>query len=281
MMGFDPKRTVPGPSRALVWAMAGALATTAACENDPVLVSAPPPPDPGCTVSALRSFEVYFVVDVSGSMSEFLASVQEQLFQFAQGFPEEDVNENRVFVDYYVLAFVNDWDFFPRGAARMTSPLAVRDALAQAVEAASGGRNLTDDSQNNDQPQQQGETGPENLLDALAQVYGRAPAADRVLVLVATDADFVEQGSVLTPNIEVMTTFEAAKAGLRDIDARVYAFTDGEVEGLDRNFEGQAPFQVEERFDLTELADDANTIGQILTQIAVESACGEVQAERP
>lgn len=271
-------RRPPGFRRAL-WArvLAGGLALGGlGCDDDgPGLVVQPPAPDTGCTVSILRSFEVYFVIDVSQSMEEFLGAVQEQLFQFANSFPERDANENRVFVDYYVLAFVNDWAFFPRGAARMTSPLAVRDAIGQAIRVTSDGSNLNDDSLNIDQPEQQGETGPENLLDALAQVYARTPASDRVLVVVATDADFKDQGDTLTPNIRVETSFEDAKTGLAGIDARVYAFTDGEVEGFDRNFEGRAPFEVEELFDLTDLADDSNTVGQILSQIAVESACEE------
>lgn len=255
--------------------LAVTLASAGCSDEGPTLVVRPPTPDAGCTVSNVRSFEVYFVVDVSGSMREFLNDVQEQLFQFAQSFPELDSNENRVFVDYYVLGFVNDYAFFPRGAERMTSPLAVRGAIGQAIDAAADGTNVNDGSLNNDQSPQAGETGPENLLDALAQVYGRTPASDQVLVVLATDADFVDQGDVLTPNIEVMTPFEAVKEGLADIDAKVYAFTDGEVDGIDKSFRTRPAMEVTELFNLLELAEDSNAVGRILTQIAVEAACGE------
>jgi hypothetical protein len=238
------------------------------CEDDNTgLGFVQPPVDAGCVVSTPRTFEVYFVVDVSASINDFLDDIQEQLTLFAQSFPELDENEDRVFVDYYVIGFVNDVAFFPPGSTRMTSPIAVAEALRQAVEAGADNTNVLNESDNGERN--------ENLLDALGAVLDNQPAADRTLVILATDENFSDQGEILSPNIEVQNSFSDIRTAydLARPDILLYAFTPGNIEGIDRNFRGMPPLVLEDAFDLDLLADDTNAVGNILARVAVDAAC--------
>lgn len=228
------------------------------------------PVDEDCIVSDVRSFEVFFVIDVSQSLAvgNVLDLVQDELIDFAQSFPEFDVNENRVFVDYYVVGFVNDVAFFPRGSPRMTSPIAVAEALQQAEDAGDDNSNLNSDTQNSDLGFQ------ENFLDAMGAVFDRMGAADRTLIIGATDEDFVDQGDTLTPNIVVQTAYaDVARTLAENDDVSLFMFTPGDIEGIDRNFRGQPPLTLDDQFDLTRLGDAGNSIGRILAELVVDTAC--------
>src|SRR5262245_2167431 len=90
------------------------------------------PPDAGCLREmAPQTYQVYFVVDVSGSMGPFLTDLRNELVAFAGGFPELDAEGRPVRVDYYVVAFVNDVKWY---GGRMTSVIALQAALDEAIE---------------------------------------------------------------------------------------------------------------------------------------------------
>jgi len=252
------------------------LAATAACGDDTTaIVAIDPPESDRCTQSIPRTFQVYFVINVSGSMDQFLEPLSDQLETFVQGFPEVDVNGDRLLVDYYVVAFVNDFSFFPPDQPRMSRSFAVGQAIDDALTRASDNRNL-DGSDNGDPP-----PNPENMLDALDAALDRAEsnegqATDRVLFILATQDRFVGEGDRLLPNFVVQNGFADVSARLDAVRERglVYAFTDGDVEGIDRNFRLQEPIATDGLLRLRVLQDES-AVGGILAQIAREVACGE------
>ncbi|MEM1026330.1 MAG: hypothetical protein AAF627_18905 [Myxococcota bacterium] len=243
----------------------------AGCEDDAVFTVPTEVPDLGCQVSTSRTFQVFFVVDVSNSVAanDVLDAFQAELLDFAFAFPEFDSNENRVLVDYYVIGFVNDFRFFPPGSERMTAPVAVSEALEQAQVFGS--------MQDNTDVE-------ENLLDALNAVFEVAfdegsdgeliPNADRILVIGTTDDNFVDQGDTLTPGIQVQTSYADLSQRMSEQSdvMSVFMFTPGDIEGIDRNFRLQPPLPVE-RFNLNALTGSSGSVGRILTQVAVDAAC--------
>lgn len=241
----------------------------AACSDDDggLVQAIPPPTNDRCTQSIPRTFQVYFVVNVSGSMNEYLAPLAEQLEAFVNGFPAVDVNGDRLLVDYYVVAFVNDVVFFPEGAPRMTSEIAVAQAIDDALERASGNRNLNG-SDNSE--------ATENMLDAIDAALDNGTDADRVLFLIATQDQFAEQGELLLPSFTVQNSYADISARLDEVRQKglVYAFTNGEVEGIDRNFRLREPIDTDGLLDLEVLRDE-QAVGGILAQIAQEVACGD------
>lgn len=257
------------------FALALSLALGAsACGDETVIVpNIQPPEEERCTQSIPRTFQVYFIVNVSGSMNEFLEPLADELESFVEGFPDVDINGDRLLVDYYVVAFVNDYAFFPEGAPRMTSSIAVAQAIDDALARAEGNRNL-DGSDNSE--------ATENMLDAIDAALDNGTDADRVLFLIATQDPFAAEGETLLPDFTVQNSFADISARLDEIrqNGLVYAFTDGDVEGIDRNFRLQEPLNTDGLLELRVLQDES-AVGGILSEIAQEVACGEDDGEEP
>ncbi len=253
-----------------------ALAGSVACDDPASVVpNIPPPTVERCTQSIPRTFQVYFVVNVSRSMSEYLEALALELESFADGFPDVDVNGDLILVNYYVVAFVNDVGFFPEGAPRMTSSIAVAQAIEDAVDRGRDNRNL-DGSDNGEI------NGDENLLDALGAALDNGTEADRVLFLIATEDNFRNQGERLSPNFIVENDYLDIRERLLTAQEKglVYAFTDGTVEGIDRNFDGNPPLFTDGRIDLNALLD-SSAVSAILGDIAQEVACGDDETTEP
>ena len=280
----SPRRKTPALGAGLILGLA---AGAAGCADDPPFIApVPPAADAGCVVGEVaRTFDVYFVVDVSGSMNTFLlgpdgsgsGGLADRLGTFALGFPTRDQNDDRVVVNYYVVAFVNDVKLFPVGAERMTSHIAVAAALREAIQAATPERNLNNSTPNADSD--------ENLLDALGAVIDRAPSADTTLVLAATDAEFRERGETLSGGITVQRTYDEVVEGIRELGIRVHAFVPGPVDGLSRPYRGQVALpDINEGlvFSLDELTGDPEALDAILRQLASDASCNPVVgSERP
>lgn len=253
-------------------ALAAALSATGCDDSGASLAPSPPPPEPDCELTATaRTFEVFFVIDVSRSMVEFLEDLATQLSSLAFGFPERDALDRRVLVSYYVVAFVNDVKLFPELAERMTSHIAVSGAIRGAIEAAEGNRNLLSNTPNSDTD--------ENLLDALGAVIDRAPSADSILVLLATDAGFREAPESLSGGVTVTRTYDDVKASLERLGARIYALVPGELDGLTRPYRGRAPLTASngsQVFDLFDLAGAQEQIDTTLEGIARDATCNPV-----
>ncbi|NJK89159.1 MAG: hypothetical protein HC923_06965 [Myxococcales bacterium] len=247
-----------------------ALAALLSCGDEATVVipSVRPPVVERCSESVPRTFEVYFILNVSGSMETFLTAMRDQLEAFALGFPDVDVNGDRLLVDYYVIGFVNDHAFFPEGAARMTSSIAVAQAIQDAIDAATGDRNF--DGSNNSERS-------ENMLDAVDAALDNISNADRKLFLIASLDPFANQGERLLPNFTVQNAYADVRDRLQSsrADSFVYAFTNGDLEGFDRSYRGQAAIQADGLFDLGVLLGDTSGVGSILNQIAEEVACGD------
>lgn len=256
--------------RARVALLTAAIATAACASDDFGITVARPPPDAGCDLSDTpQRFEVYFVVDVSGSMAAFNDELARTVESFAQSFPERDAQDNRVLVDYYVIAFVNDVLWFPNNARRMTEPVSVQGALRAAILRGEDNTLLTRDLKNAEPD--------ENLLDALAEVIGHNPREDaQVLVLIATDAGFREAPERLSGGIEVRSTYAAIRADLERIGAQVHAFTPDALDGLTRGYAGQEPLTAlpgSGSYSLRDLASSSELIQVTLTDIARNASC--------
>lgn len=227
------------------------------------------PPDGGCAIDETpRTYQVYFVIDVSGSMVRFLEDLSSQLQAFSESFPEVDANDTPVFVEYFVVAFVNDVRWFPAGSSRrMTSPIAVQGAFEQAIAAGANDSNLTISVRNAEQE--------ENLLDALSSVIDSQPTADVVQIIIATDAPFAEAPEVLSTNLPVRSTYADVAAGLERIDAEVHVFTEEALDGLTRNYQGMPPLTSEDSTinNLRDLANSRDLILSALANIADRSNC--------
>jgi hypothetical protein len=227
------------------------------------------PPQKECLrETAPRTYEIYFVLDVSGSMAPFLSSVSDELVALSLNFPEYDADGRRTRVDYYVVAFVNDVKWFPEGAERMTSHIQVQAAFEEAILAGSDGNNLIQSSIN-------AET-RENMLDAIASVLATSPGADAKLMLIATDADFGERPDVLSTNIEVQSTYGAIFADLEAAQFRVHAFTPSQLDGLTRTYRMMPPLTSlagSTKHSLTDLTGSKERVRETLTEIASNAAC--------
>lgn len=224
-------------SRALSYlgaALLGASLLTACEDSQPISVIEEPP-DAGCGgAEEPRRYEVYFALDVSGSMAPFLRDVRDELEGFATGFPEFDRLGHGVRVDYFLVGFVNDFKVF--GEGRMSSTLAIQSALDDAIEAGSNETNLTSNTPNVETE--------ENLLDALAVIPGLSTATGTAavkVVIIATDAEFAENPQVLGPNIRVAHTYAEVRQSLADISARVHVFTRASIPGLNIPYKNQPP----------------------------------------
>jgi hypothetical protein len=246
----------------------GAL-TLAACEDSASIGVQPDPPDAGCArVEEPRHYEIFFVLDVSGSMVPFLSTVRAELQSLAAGFPTEDALGRGVRVDYYVVGFVNDSKVF--GGGRMSSTLALQGALDDAIAAGASEKNLTQDS-SNIEPE-------ENLLDALAQVATLAEdSASTKVVLVATDAPFVESPSQLNQGLRVQATYGAVRADLERLQARVHVFTGQYIPGLTQPWNGAPPLSTlpgSGAYRLDELQGARQRVAERLNIIARSAVCG-------
>ena len=243
----------------------------AGCEDSvPPLVTVRPPPDAGCQIeSGPQRYEVYLVIDVSGSMTPFLEALGQQIQSFADAFPARDASGSRVLVDYYVIAFVNDVLWFPNNARRMTNPIAVQSAIRSAIEQASNNTLLTSSNKNAESD--------ENLLDALAQAIDHEHIEGAsILTLVATDASFRESGERLSGGVTVQTDYADVLASLEMLGAQVHAFTPDNLDGLTRQFEGQPSLTTlpgSGSYSLRDLEASGELIERTLQDIAQSAAC--------
>ena len=255
-------------------ALALALGGTSGCSDDgPTLDVVLPPPDAGCNIElAPRSYEVYFVLDVSTSMTRFLENgLAQQLESLTQAFPERDSQDRRVLVDYYVIGFANDFKWFPEGPARrMTSAIAVQSAIEQAVNAGRDGNNLTQNFANVEPP--------ENLLDALNAIVEAQPQGEQVVVIVATDADISEFPTILSSEIQVRSSYADTREELLNLGVQVHALTSTELDGLTRMYKGQPPLTTgagSRTYSLRDLVESQEALQDALADIAQAAVCTE------
>ncbi|MEL7369551.1 MAG: vWA domain-containing protein [Myxococcota bacterium] len=244
-----------------------------ACSSDgPELGTFSPPPDAGTCSSerAARFYEVFFVLDVSTSMTRFLENgLAQQLESLAFAFPDRDSQDRRVLIDYYVIGFANDFKWFPEGPARrMTSPIAVQAAIEQAVDAGRLGNNLTQNFANAESP--------ENLLDALHAVTEIQPQGDVVVIIVATDAEISEAPTILSSDIEVRSRYGDVREKLIDLDVQIHALTLTNLDGLTRMYKGQPPLTSGEgsrTYSLRALEESQEALQAALAEIAQTAVC--------
>lgn len=254
-----------------IWAAALGAATSATgcAEDTPIFVARPPPPETCDLKETPQRYEVYFVIDVSGSMRPFNAALAGAVQSFSRAFPDRDASDNRVLVDYYVIAFVNDVLFVPNNARRMTEPVAVQGAIETAIDLGADNTLLTSNLKNAESE--------ENLLDALAEVIGNDPREDaELLVIIGTDAGFEEAPSTLSGGIQVRSNYTSIRADLESIGARVYTFTPDALDGLTRQYAGQPSLSSlpgSAAYSLREVAASADLIEQTLLEIAESAAC--------
>ncbi len=243
------------------------------CEDTPPITVVDEPLDAGCGGGdEPRRFEVYFALDVSGSMAPFLRDVRDELEGFAGGFPEFDRLGRGVRVDYFVVGFVNDYKVFGDpdndGDGRMSSTLAVRSALDDAITAGLGNSNLTTATPNIEEE--------ENLLDALAQIPMMSTATAVKVVIIATDADFAENPDILGPGIQVVNTFAGVRQKLVDLDAQVHVFTRPLMPGLNipyRNVPPLSELPGSSSARLDELLGARDRVRARLNEIAQNATC--------
>lgn len=247
------------------------LAVGSSCRDDNPdgLATAEQPPAKECIrEKPPRSYEVYFVIDVSGSMGPFLNDLKQELVTLSLNFPEYDAEGHRVLVDYYVLAFVNDHKWYPVGAHRMTSHIDVQAAFEEAIAAGANGTNLDGFTPNAE--------ARENLLDAIVEVIESNPGAEAKLMFIATDAPFAETPDTLSGNNEVNASFAAVAADLASLDFRVHAFTQAELDGLTRTYNNMPPLTDipgSSSYNLTNLIGAREEIRSTLSGIAQDAAC--------
>jgi hypothetical protein len=203
-------------------------------DGGPPLSLADDMPDAGCNPDiGPGSFDVFFVVDVSGSMGPFLRELSENMFAFADVLPTQDLEGRRVRVNYRVIAFVNDVQEYPTVGGPMTSLIALQDAFEQAIAAGSTNNNLKS-AHINAEPE-------ENLLDALAEVLRIGSTAEARLVMIATDAPFKESPGLLNEGIVVQSSYLQIFEGLKAADMQVHAFTESALDGLTRPWRNRDP----------------------------------------
>lgn len=262
-----PARRLRSRSSALIPAILTALAIGAGCQDDAArLATVEEPPDAGCIrTEEPQTYEVYFVIDVSGSMGPFLNDLRDELVAFADGFARLDDQGRPVRVDYYVVAFVND---VKRFGGRMTSVIALQAAFEEAIARGQTNMNLMQ-NRFNAEPE-------ENLLDALADVIAGNPSAEANLILVANDAPFLESPSILSDRIEVRSNYASIRADLERVGARVHAFVPDQLDGLSRTYQGQPALTSlpgSTVHSLRDLTGANSEIRSTLSFIAREAAC--------
>jgi hypothetical protein len=256
----------------LLWVAcaSGVLATACADESSGPLAVVDEPPDAGCIRPYEPStYDVYFVLDVSGSMDPFIMDVRRQLLAFATSFPERNNAGLRVQVSYYVTAFVNDVKDF--GDGRITSTIELEAATDDAIAAGSGGRNLTQMTPDAVPP-----GGEHDALDALAHVLELGPSAEAKLVVLATDSLFVEAPAILYHDLHVQTAYADLLDKYMAAGIRLHAFSVPGHEGLALPFMHLPPLTSlpgSSFHDFQELAGAGDLIRQTLTSIAHGSAC--------
>jgi hypothetical protein len=204
-----------------------ALFAVSGCKDGTGISVASDSPDSGCArVTPPHSYTIYFILDVSGSMGLFLTGLSRELQTFIENFPEYDDEGERVRIDFYVIGFVNDIKHF--GGGRMTSAIALQDAFEQAIEEGSTDYNLNVRSFNAERE--------ENLLDALGQISTIDSDSEAQMVMIATDAPFVEYPNLLNEGIQVQNTYAGILEMLTNMDARIHAFTPRAMDGITRTF---------------------------------------------
>jgi hypothetical protein len=252
---------------AAILSVCALCALGSACADDSSkIVTVEEPPDAGCLrPETPQTYQVYFVTDVSGSMSPFLSALSEELVTFAGGFSQFDTQGRPTRVDFYLVAFVNDVKWY---GGRMTSVIALQASFDEAI--ARGAKNL---NLNTDTPNAEPE---ENMLDAVQSVIDSKPDAEAKLVLVATDSAFAEAPTVLSGNIMVKSTFATVRSELEMIGARVHAFVPDQLDGLTREYNGQPSLTTlpgSTSHSLLNLTGSSEQIRQTLTTIAHEASC--------
>lgn len=252
------------------WILWASLALACNREDSPPLTNAEAPPDAGCTREVVpQHYQVFFVIDVSGSMGPFLTDLGRSLTVFAETFPERDSQDQRVEVEYYVVGFVNDVKWFPEATPRMTSVIAVQAAIEEAIRAGSNGQNLNQRSTN-------AET-DENLLDALAAVLASNADPTAVkMILLATDANFREAPATLSFELPVQSNYGSILADLGAQGFQVHAFTPTGLDGLTRTYRDQQPLTSlpgSTVNDLNQLVDAQEALTERLVVIAEGASC--------
>src|SRR5688572_8040900 len=115
-------------------------ALASACEEDPVLLPTVPRV---CTREFTpTTYEVYFVIDVSGSMGPFLTDVKNELLAFADGLPEFNDEGRATTVEFFVVAFVNDVRWYPDNVRRLQEVGDVQRAFENAIRDGEDNLNL-------------------------------------------------------------------------------------------------------------------------------------------
>lgn len=220
-------------SRVLVPSLVLACALlVSGCKEGTGITVATASPDAGCIRQEQpHSYTVYFVLDVSGSMSVFLTDLSRELQTFVENFPEFDDEGRRVEIDFYLIAFINDIKHF--GGGRMTSVIALQDAFESAIDEGSTGYNLNVRSFNAEQE--------ENMLDAISEIFKIQSSSEAQMLMLATDAPFVEYPAQLNEAIQVQTTYGGVLEQLSKRNVRVHAFTSRDMDGITREYMHQPP----------------------------------------
>lgn len=220
------RRSLSFAAGALLFALL--LPWLSACGTDGGITTVVQPP-PECDIARQpRKYAVYFALDVSGSMHRFLETLGDSAADLARSFPKEDGDGRQVMVDFYVVAFVNNVAWFP-GPSPMNLPMDVKDAIQQAIQAAEGEHNLNASSLNLERA--------ENSLDALSAIVEAKRRPDtKSVVILATDAGFVEAPNTLSGPFEVKARLADVREGLERIQADVHVFTPAPIDGITRNF---------------------------------------------
>lgn len=241
----------------------------AACDDGGGNINVTPPDetDAGCLrAEEPVSYDIYFVVDVSGSMAPFLTSVRNELIAFAQGFPGENAEGRRVRVDYHLIGFVNDVKAF--GGGRMTSLIAVQAAFDEAIAAGQTNYNLNTRTFN-------AET-EENTLDALDAAIQVPSTADARVIIFAGDAEFFEAPASLAENIVVANTYAGIRQKLEDAQIRLHAFTKRGLHGFFVPYDQKPPLTDlpgSKVYALDELVGASDRVANTLFEIARDVAC--------
>ncbi len=237
-----------------------------ACDDPPSLL---PAETPVCLREETpTTYEVYFAIDVSGSMGPFLTDVKNELVGFADSLPKFDDQGRSTQVQFFVIAFVNDVRWYPDNVRRLRQVSQVQAAFESAIADGEGNLNLNTATSN-------AET-QENLLDALKAVVDNHPAADANLVLLATDAGFAEAPDELSGKVKVQSTYPAILSGLEAASVRVHAFARPGTDGLTRGYAGHPALTSlpgSTQHDITSLVGARAQIRETLTVIAESADC--------
>lgn len=252
------------PLTLALWTLAAA-----ACDdgNGNITVTPPEETDAGCLrAEEPVSYDIYFVVDVSGSMAPFLTSVRNELIAFADGFPGENAEGRRVRVDYHLIGFVNDVKVF--GGGRMTSLIAVQAAFDEAIAAGQTNYNLNTRTFN-------AET-EENTLDALDTAIQMPSTADARIIIYAGDAEYFEAPASLAENITISNTYAGIRQKLEAGRIRLHAFAKRGLHGFFVPYDQQPPLTDlpgSKVYSLDELVGASAEVADTLFEIARDAAC--------